>query len=210
VAAFTSWDVFDAILNEQRSGFMVSSGFDPLQKKSSPALQLLDEMQMKAPRLLGDGGRPDFVTYYLAKEFLKTYKPKILYIAFDETDDYAHGGKYDLYLASARLTDYWIRDLWTYLQSLPEYRDKSTLLITTDHGRGDEIKSNWKHHGEKIGDASQIWIAVIGPDTLPLGEIRTNGQLFQEQIAATLAALLGHRFTANHPVAAPIGKIFQP
>src|SRR4030095_4399829 len=115
------------------------------------------------------------------------------YIGFDETDDYAHGGKYDLYLSYAKLTDEWIADLWSYLQSSPEYQSKTTLLITTDHGRGDELKSDWKHHGEKIRDASQIWIAAVGPDTAPIGEVREPGQLFQEQIAATIAAILGHR-----------------
>jgi hypothetical protein len=30
---------------------------------------------------------------FAAREYLKAYKPKVLYIAFDETDDFAHAGK---------------------------------------------------------------------------------------------------------------------
>ena len=211
VSAFTSWDAFDAILNEDRSGFLVSSGIDKLnsQYTQSPALQLLNEMQQLSPQPLGNSVRPDFITYFLAKEYLKKYKPRVLYIGFDETDDYAHQGKYDLYLETALSTDKWIADLWKYIQSQPEYQDKTTILITTDHGRGDETKTNWKHHGQKIPDASEIWLAAMGPDTKPGGEVKVPMQLYQQQIAATIAALVGLKFTADHPVAEPISYILQ-
>lgn len=210
VAAFTSWDVFDAIFNEPRSGFLVSSGFDKLSSEyaGSPELQVLNEMQQLSPQPLGDGVRPDLLTYFLAKAYLQKYKPAILYIGFDETDEYAHGGEYDHYLEAALSTDRWIEDLWRYIQSQPAYQNKTTLLIATDHGRGDRIKSNWKHHGEKISDAHEIWIAAIGPDTKPAGEMKLPMQLYQKQIAATIAALIGLRFTANHVIAEPIQSIF--
>ncbi len=209
VSAFTSWDVFDAILNEGRSGFLVSSGFDKLnsQQTQSPALQLLNEMQELSPQPLGAGVRPDFITYFLAREYLKKYRPRVLYIGFDETDDYAHQGKYDPYLETALFTDKWIADLWSYIQTQPEYKNKTTILITTDHGRGDQTKANWKHHGQKIPDASEIWFAAMGPDTKPGGEVKVPMQLYQQQIAATIAAFLGLKFTADHPIAEPISSV---
>lgn len=210
IAAFTSWDVFDYILNEKRSGIYVSSGFDKLTPAAlnNTNLQLLNEMQMLSPQPLGDGVRPDFLTYFIAKNYLQKNKPRVLYISFDETDDYAHGGKYDYYLNAASMIDKWLSDLWSAVQAMPEYKDKTTLIITTDHGRGDAIKANWKHHGEKISDAGQIWIAAMGPDTKALGEVKENKTLFQEQIAATIAELMGTRFTTNHPVAKPIETIY--
>ncbi len=211
VAAFTSWDVFDYIINEQRSGVFVSSGIDRLDTKytSAPALQVLNDMQQQIPQPLGEGIRPDVVTYFMAKEYLKLYRPKILYIAFDETDDWAHGGRYGNYLEAARFTDKWIEDIWNTVQSMPQYRGKTTLLITTDHGRGDKIKKQWRDHGSKVEDACQIWFAAMGPDTEPLGEIKTSGQLYQQQVAATVARLLGLNFTSNHPVAEPISNVFK-
>jgi hypothetical protein len=205
IAAFTSWDVFDAILNEQRSGFLVSSGIDRLPETvaSTPALRALNDMQMKSTQPLGESIRMDMITYYLAKEYLRQYQPRVLYIGFDETDDYAHQGKYDNYLLSAHLTDKWLEDLWDFVQSIPKFKGKTTFLITTDHGRGDKEKKQWTSHGENIAGASEIWLAVMGPDTKALGEVRQSGQLYQEQIAATIAALLGTSFITNHPV----GKI---
>jgi bisphosphoglycerate-independent phosphoglycerate mutase (AlkP superfamily) len=144
-----------------------------------------------------------------AREYMKAYKPKALYIAFDETDDYAHGGEYDQYLNSAFAEDAMIADIWHYIQSTPEYHDKTTLIVTSDHGRGGGKLEEWCDHGEKIKDAGHIWVAVIGPDTKPLGECKLVQVLFQKQLAATLAALLGFTFTAEHPIAAPIESIYK-
>jgi len=205
VAAFATWDCFPYILNTQRSGLYVNADVDTL-KFSSPALQLINDMQFLTTRPIGV--RPDVLTYFAAREYMKSYQPKALYIAFDETDDFAHGGEYDQYLKSAHAEDAMIADLWNYIQTTPQYKNKTTLIITCDHGRGDKLKDNWQHHGSKIEDAGQIWIAAIGPDTKALGEVKAEGTLYQKQLAATFAKLLGFTFTATHPVAEPIESIY--
>ncbi|CAN5543849.1 hypothetical protein BH10BAC3_BH10BAC3_12970 [soil metagenome] len=206
VAAFTTWDVFPYILNSKRSGVYVNADVDSL-KFSNEKLQLINDIQFLTTRPIGV--RPDVLTYIAAREYMKAYKPKVLYIAFDETDDLAHAGMYDLYLGSAYAEDRMIEDLWNYIQSDPQYKNKTTLLITCDHGRGDKDKNNWRHHGEKIEEAGEIWLAAIGPDTKPLGELKTSMQLYQEQYAATIANLLGLNFAAEHPVAKPIEAVYK-
>ena len=105
-----------------------------------------------------------------AKQYVKEFKPKVLYIAFDETDDFAHGGMYDQYLLSAHAEDAMIKDLWCMVQSMPEYKDKTTLVITCDHSRGDKNKDDWRHHGSKIAGSGQIWMAFLGKAVLAKGE----------------------------------------
>jgi len=204
VAAFATWDVFPYILNVQRSGIYVNADVDTLRFPSS-RFALLNDMQFLAPRPVGV--RPDLITYLAAREYLQEYKPKVLYIAFDETDDFAHAGNYEQYILSAHSQDAMIADLWSTLQRMPEYRGNTTLLITCDHGRGDANKEEWKHHGQKIADAGQIWMAVLGPDTAPLGEMKGGALLYQGQIASTLAGLLGIDFKPAHPVLKPISSI---
>ncbi|TAH04562.1 MAG: phosphoglyceromutase [Sphingobacteriales bacterium] len=206
VAAFTTWDVFPYILNEPRSGIYVNADIDTL-AFTNPQLSLLNDMQFLTTKPIGV--RPDVITYMAAREYLKAYQPKVLYIAFDETDDFAHAGMYDQYIGSAHAQDKMIADLWNTLQSMPAYKNNTTLLITCDHGRGDSIKEQWKHHGSKITDASEIWLAAIGPKVPALGEVRTEMQLFQKQIAATIAKSLGFTFITTHPVAAPIESIIK-
>ncbi|MEO8111213.1 MAG: alkaline phosphatase family protein [Ginsengibacter sp.] len=206
VAAFSTWDVFPYILNKQRSGIYVNSDTDSL-PYTTEKFKLIDDIQSLTTRPIGV--RPDVLTYAAAREYMKEMKPKVLYIAFDETDDLAHAGMYDQYLGSAYAEDRMLEDLWNYIQSTPQYKNKTTLIITCDHGRGDKIKENWQHHGSKIEDAGQIWIAAMGPDTKVMGEITNGSVLYQQQLAATFAKLLGFTFTANHTVAAPIESIYK-
>lgn len=204
VAAFATWDVFPYILNRQRSGMYVNADFDTL-KFNTPEFKLLNDVQFLTTRPIGV--RPDVLTYVAAREYLKKYKPKVLYIAFDETDDFAHAGMYDQYLMSAKAQDRMIEDLWQTIQAMPEYKNKTALIITTDHGRGDSIKEQWKDHGEKVEEASGIWIAAMGPGVKPLGEVKEKGQLYQRQVATTIAALLGLKFMPKHEVMKPIQTI---
>ncbi|HEX2534385.1 MAG TPA: alkaline phosphatase family protein, partial [Chitinophagaceae bacterium] len=167
VAAFATWDVFPYILNRERGGFYVNADFDSV-PRSVPGAALLNDLQTLTTRPIGV--RPDLFTYVAAREYLKQHRPRVLYIAFDETDDFAHSGQYDQYLMSARAQDGMIADLWKTMQALPQYRDKTALIITTDHGRGDSVKAQWRDHGEGIPEAAGIWMAVLVPGMTGTGE----------------------------------------
>ena len=168
---------------------------------------MLNDIQVLS--LKPNGERLDVLTYISAREYLKEYKPKVLYISFDETDEYAHHGNYDYYLNAAHAEDGMLADIWKTAQAMPEYNNKTTLIVTCDHGRGDKIKDQWRDHGQKIEDAGHIWIAVIGPDTSPAGEMKTQSLLYQKQIASTIAALLGFKFVPDHGTADPIATILK-
>lgn len=197
VAVFSTWDVFPYILAASRSGLYINTDVDTL-KFRSPSFQLINDLQFLTARPIGV--RPDVLTYVAARQYLKEFGPKILYIAFDETDDYAHGGQYDQYLKSAHAADGMIADLWHTVQTTPQYKDNTTFIITCDHGRGDAVKSEWTSHGQKIAGSDQIWMAFLGPGIAARGEAKQGGQVYQAQLAQTIAGLLGFTFTANHPI----------
>jgi hypothetical protein len=200
VAAFASWDVIPYVVNEKRSGVPVNGGYELAKDKNLSEREIfLNELQPKIPGHWGSV-RQDAFTHYYAMEYLKKHKPKVLYISYGETDDFAHDGRYDQYLKSAYRTDQFIQELWQWVQSQPGYKNKTTFLITTDHGRGTEPVERWKSHGDEIPGADQIWLAVIGPDTPPSGEQKTVGQLYQNQVAQTAAAFLGMLYTNEKKV----------
>jgi hypothetical protein len=192
VAAYTTWDVFPYIINEARSGIPVNSGKELVTGKLTEKEEMLNEIQANYPSLASD--RHDFITYYLAKEYIKKASPSVFFMSFDETDEFAHEAKYDEYLFAANTVDKFVADLWSYCQNSPKYKDKTTIILTTDHGRGNRIKSQWTSHGQKVADCYEIWFGIIGPDTPALGEVKTPAQLFQNQLAKTLAALMGYDF----------------
>ncbi len=205
VAVFATWGAYPYIFNTKRNHqLFVNADIDSL-KFSTKNLMLINDMQFLTTQPVGE--RPDIFTYMAAREYLKAFQPKVLYIAFDETDDFAHAGMYDQYLKSAHAEDGMLADLWQTIQSMPNYKNNTTLLITCDHGRG--RGSGWTSHGSAIPGSNQIWIACIGPETKALGELRNHNQLYQKQLAATIAKLLGFDFTASHPIAEPIKSIYQ-
>jgi hypothetical protein len=55
----------------------------------------------------------------------------------------------------------------------------------------------WKNHDAKTAGSEFIWVAVIGPDTSALGERKNVAVIEQNQIAATVAALLGYDYAAD-------------
>jgi hypothetical protein len=193
VLAFGSWDVFPFIINEGRSGIPVNAGFDLAEGDDLTDVEkTINRLQTEIRGPWG-GVRLDPFTQHYALEAVKKHKPKVLYIAYGETDDWAHGGKYDQYIWSAKQTDEFIREIWETLQADPQYKDKTTMIITTDHGRG-TTKSSWKSHGASVRDAGEIWMVAIGPDTPASGEMRMPGQWQSAMIARTIFQLLGMEY----------------
>jgi hypothetical protein len=129
----------------------------------------------------------------------------VLFVGYGETDEWAHSGRYDRVLRSARAVDDYIAELWRTLQGMPEYRGTTSMIITTDHGRG-SVGTTWRDHGEDVAGAENIWLAVIGPDTPALGERSNVARVTQAQIAGTLAALLGQEYAAGAPA---IGEVIK-
>jgi len=199
VAAFCSWDVFPFIIHTERSGIPVNAGWTPLEVAEHPAaLAAFNRVSAELPRVWA-GVRYDTITAYGAREYLRLKKPRLLYVSLGEPDDWAHEGRYDLYLDSTRTCDRLIEELWNTAQAMPEYAGKTTLVLTVDHGRGRE-GDGWKNHSVDIPGSDEIWMAVLGPDTPPLGE-RPGKDFTQSQIAATVAALFGEDYAAAIPTA---------
>jgi hypothetical protein len=193
VMAFGSWDVFPYIINAERSGIPVNAGFAKATSENlTEKEQLLNRLQDEIRGPWGEV-RLDPFTHHYAMEALRTKKPKVLYISYGETDDWAHGNKYDQYIWSAKQTDAYIKEIWEYLQSNPQYKDKTTLIITVDHGRG-VTKTSWKGHGSSVTEAGEIWMMAIGPDTPASGEIKSKGQWQSAMVARTIFKLLGKEY----------------
>lgn len=208
VAAFATWDAFSRIFNEQRAGFPVQDGWDPpfAKKKVRTAREeTIDELYRTSVRMW-EGNSFDAPLHLAAKEYIRTAKPRLMFVGYGETDEWAHSGMYDLLLRSAHQVDDFIGDLWKTMQAMPEYRGSTTFIITTDHGRGSG-PDKWKDHGRDVDGAENIWMAILGPDTPAWGELGATDRVTQSQIAATIAALLGERYTADFPRAgAPLTR----
>lgn len=207
-AAFGAWDLFPWILNAERSGLFVNAGYTPLTKPPvSERVALLNRLRRETE--LWGGEAFDAPVFLSALEYFKQHKPRVLLVSLGETDEWAHAGRYDLYLKSAHRFDRYASELWETAQAMPEYRGSTSLVLAVDHGRGDAPKE-WMGHGRKIPESKYVWMAFMGPDTRPLGERKGIAPVTQSQIAATIAALLGEDFTtAVAQAAAPIAGVLD-
>lgn len=194
VAAFGSWDVFPYIVNEERSGVPVNAGFDYAEGGNlTEKEQYLNKLQKVTPSPWSTV-RLDVFTHHFALEYLNREHPSLVYIAYGETDDFAHDGDYDAYIKSANTTDGFIRELWEFVESDPFYKGQTTFLITTDHGRGTQPIDTWRSHGADVTGANEVWLIAFGKGIGPHGEIKLKSQLYTNQIAPSVAKLLGITF----------------
>jgi hypothetical protein len=204
VQAYASWEAFRDIINARRSGVPVNAGWD-----ATPGT-LMARLQAEVPRLW-PVERFDAFTQVLALDALKSRtKPRVLYIAYGDTDEFAHEGRYDQMLWAIRRTDAYLAELWKALQADPAYAGKTTLIVTTDHGRGVGNKDSWRHHGKgAFARSDETWLAAIGPDVIP--GARPAGDCGRaSQVAATALTALGLDWRAFDPAAAPPLAILKP
>ena len=189
-AVFASWNVFSYACENVPGDLYINAGYtDSLLPRNSARVTELNALQKQA-LYTEETSRHDAFTFGLAMEYLKAVQPKLFYIAFDETDDWAHISRYDRVLQMIQYTDAALEQLWTFLQSSSRYRDKTTLIFTCDHGRG-STKEDWSGHGSDVPGSEHTWVGFFGPDTPARGSIQNVGTFYHRDIAATALALLG-------------------
>lgn len=221
VAAFSSWELYPNVINTKRSGVVVHSPASNFSLPDQPTFDVLRDFVQLMPR----GGHEDLVEYHLTMEYLRVARPRFMHIVYSVADRSAHDGRYDEYLTAIRNADLFLERLWLWLQAQPDYAGKTTLLITTDHGRGATSLEGFKYHGTPdyygldatapdITEGDQFaWLAALGPDTAPLGEIHGGAAITLSQVAATAAELLKVRFRqelGEDRIAPPVTSVYEP
>jgi hypothetical protein len=202
VAIFGTWSIYDDIFNKARSHLVMQTGWSTPRKSGDARKDaLLAELFATTTRFDEEDVYNSYLQVALL-DYVRTGQPRALFVGYGETDNWAHQGRYDLVLDSANRMDHCVEQLWNTMQAMPQYRDSTTFILTADHGRGSG-PVEWKEHGVEEKGSENIWIAVMGPDTAPLGERTQVAPVTQAQIAATVAAFVGKDYRHDVPLAAP-------
>jgi hypothetical protein len=202
VATFAGWSVFNEINEHTQGATFINAGVERLEAPGEH-IRLLNALQEEVTPPW-DAVRYDVFTFRLAMQHLAAARPRVLYLALDETDDWAHDGRYERVLDALSRTDKYLEELWTWLQAQPDYRGRTHLLITTDHGRG-HTPEDWRNHGANVKGSNEVWIAFASPRMSQRGPWRGHAPLSTSQVAATLASWMGIDWNAARPgTGAPI------
>lgn len=188
-AAFVSWTT-QARLTAPREGMVIANGpFDPLPDGlDGPAIAL--ERRLERGVHHPDATiRYDAFTHELALAWLARYHPVLLHVGYGETDIEAHERHYDRYLEMLRETDAMIAELWHRAQADPATRGVTTLIVTTDHGRGATAR-DWTDHGRDVANAAKWWFLAAGTGVRARG-VTPDVRMGQSQVGPTILDLLG-------------------
>jgi hypothetical protein len=199
VAAFTSWNLFEYILNKKQSHIYLNAGYQSITTDSLTGNEILINGIQKNVVDNKEPTRNDMLTFLTAKEYIQKNHPKVVYVGFGETDEFAHGGHYDDYLQAAHLFDEYIAQLWYLVNNDPFYKNNTSFIITTDHGRGQNTNT-WVRHDMFTKGSKNTWLLTLGKSFVAKGEVQNEQEFFNEQIAQTIAHLLGFDFTSNHSI----------
>ena len=202
VAQLGSWDGFKMAASRSDDTFFMNGAFEPiLSGLSTPEMDQLGSLRKEIIETWEESSN-DTVTFRLALAYLRKHQPRVMWLGLGQSDDWAHARRYDLVLKYLSLVDTHLGELWRTLQSLDRYRDRTTLIVTTDHGRGRTPK-DWVDHDTGVQGSQDIWIAIIGPDTPAIGEVRDAADVTQSDVAATMLQYLGLDYRDFNPAAGP-------
>ncbi|WP_010254384.1 sulfatase-like hydrolase/transferase [Myroides injenensis] len=138
---------------------------------------------------LGTGYRSDEITMAVARSVMREYQPNIIVINLKDVDSYGHAKRYADYIRAITRTDESIKTIWNDIQSLPNYKDKTTFIVTNDHGRHTQgHKDGYVNHGDSCDGCRHIEFFALGPDFKQNTIINDNYE--QIDVASTMAELL--------------------
>lgn len=193
VRIYAEWNVVPAIVNVERSRIPV---FNPPDEKAPHDPQVIE----RARELMGA-------------------LPRVTWIALGDTDNRAHEGEYEAYLAAASEADNFLRALWEAIEADPRTAGRTTMIVTSDHGRGASERGRWRGHGSgrwrgfvvpgvRREGSDAVFIAVRGPGVAAGGGYDTDHCATVGQVAATMLQSLGLLHEEGQPDMAPPLSVF--
>jgi hypothetical protein len=119
---------------------------------------------------------------------LTTFQPQLTLLYLSDVDHAGHSGRWLNYLQAIETADEIVGDLWDRLQADPHYRDKTTLIVTNDHGRHDDDHGGFQNHGDSCDGCRHVMLLAVGPDIQR--DCQASGTHALVDIVPTIGALL--------------------
>lgn len=197
VAAFASWRTIDKVLESNRGRIVKSVGFEDIQGLTDAEAAPFRAIQAQANQdrpTKWKNSRFDKYTFQMGMEYLKTHQPRFMYMMWVEPDENAHNGNYRGYVESLRDFDARLVQLTDQLKAMGTYGENTSIVVTTDHGRG-LIGPLWTIHGPML-EAMRTWAMVIPSERLRKShritrDTRGKKNFHQVDIRPTLETFLG-------------------
>jgi hypothetical protein len=134
----------------------------------------------------------DELTFYMAREVMRKFSPRVLVVAFSDVEA-AHFGSYALHLSGIKTADRLAYQLWQEVEENPGYRTKTTMVVLPEFGRDPDGSSTNGFFNHRANEEStrDTWMMALGAAV-------EKPQIIERPIrhvdlCPTLAGLLGCR-----------------
>lgn len=137
----------------------------------------------------GTTDRTDTQTVESFKNILTTHHPKLIMVNLKEVDAAGHNNDWNGYISAIKSTDVQIKEIWDFIQSSNDYKNKTALIVTNDHGRHDDNHGGFQNHGDQCGGCESIEFLALGPDFKKNTTIHSSNYE-QKDIAKTIGMIM--------------------
>jgi hypothetical protein len=143
-------------------------------------------------------GYTDMLVWEELQSIMDQHHPSLVMVNLPEVDAVAHDGDWDSYTSAISQADSIVYALWQKIQANSAYnpaytdttyRNKTTLLVTTDHGRHDDTHGGFADHGGICHGCRHTMFLAVGPGIRQ--GLQLNALRLQEDICPTVGSLLG-------------------
>jgi hypothetical protein len=166
---FASWEKILNAVSIQKNSTCGSIAFQLQQTCTSDVqtaqkiTQLLKKAQTDRP-VLWDDSRRDRYTWDMAMTYLQQERPRLTYLSFVETDEWAHHHDFNQVDQSLLEFDRRFLKLIDLLKQTPGRYENTSIIITTDHGRGRGL-FEWTH-GKLFPHSQQVFAYILPSATI--------------------------------------------
>ncbi len=161
VATLASWPMISSAVEHQKGRTFVNTGIQPiLEGIIDSNTTALNKKQTETLPSWSDARQDEF-TFAQALNYLKNNRPRFLFISLNDSDEWAHSGDYAKYISTLKGYDEKLKILFDTLEHMGDYGQSTSVIFTTDHGRGDG--ENWKNHGAHYPESKYIWLYGRNP-----------------------------------------------
>ena len=147
----------------------------------------------------------DELSVYVMRRLMRQFAPSLLWITLHDMD-IAHTGAFSLYLEGIRRTDRLCAEIWQMIETEPEYKGRTTMLILPDFGRDSDFSpsgNGFQHH--RTGDplSRTTWMMALGPHIRQ--NVTVDRQLDSIDLVPTLGAM--RKFATPLAMGKPIVEV---
>lgn len=192
VAVFASWPTVGRAASRDPERMVLSVG----RNATHPRAVFEADAELERRLVEGDAAlpspgygayRPDRHTAALALHYLRSRRPRFLFVGLGDTDEHAHQNDYRAYLDALRAADRVVGEIAVHLAELSAAGTKTMLVVTTDHGRSD----GFADHGRRWPESARGWMVAAGDPVRARGRVASPLPRSLADVSATVRAVAG-------------------